>query len=97
RFSYLCEQKLNDVSRNIQRLETTLSLLETKLQSIDGLSGSDFRWKFSCFFYLASPSCSTVADGSIVRRSGCVAEQGRWRRCRLRLPRYLRRQWPVGR
>eukprot|EP01127_Copromyxa_protea_P000955 TRINITY_DN1088_c0_g1_i1.p1 TRINITY_DN1088_c0_g1~~TRINITY_DN1088_c0_g1_i1.p1 ORF type:complete len:210 (+),score=66.53 TRINITY_DN1088_c0_g1_i1:40-669(+) len=35
RFSYLCEQKLMTVSANIQQLEITLSLLESKLQSIE--------------------------------------------------------------
>jgi len=39
RFSYLCEQKLNDVSRDIQRLEITMSILEAKLNSIPELDG----------------------------------------------------------
>lgn len=39
RFSYLCETKLNDVSRDIQRLEITMSILEAKLNSIPELEG----------------------------------------------------------
>jgi WASH complex subunit CCDC53 len=35
RFSFLCEQKLMNVSTNIQQLEITLALLEAKLQSIE--------------------------------------------------------------
>jgi len=38
RFSYLCEERLDTVSHNIQRLEIILSLLEAKLASIPGLS-----------------------------------------------------------
>jgi WASH complex subunit CCDC53 len=37
RFSYLCEEKLSSVSRDIQRLEITMSLLEAKLVSIPGM------------------------------------------------------------
>ena len=37
RFSYLAEQKLSDVSRDIHRLEITMSILEAKLDSIPGL------------------------------------------------------------
>jgi hypothetical protein len=33
-FSYLCEEKLMDVSRHIQQLEITLALFEAKLASI---------------------------------------------------------------
>lgn len=42
RFSFLCEEKLALVSRNIQRLEITMSILEAKLNSIpdDGLQSS---------------------------------------------------------
>eukprot|EP01094_Clydonella_sp_ATCC50884_P006655 TRINITY_DN15869_c0_g1_i1.p2 TRINITY_DN15869_c0_g1~~TRINITY_DN15869_c0_g1_i1.p2 ORF type:complete len:218 (-),score=79.87 TRINITY_DN15869_c0_g1_i1:49-702(-) len=39
RFSFLCEQKLAGVSRDIQRLETTMSILEAKLASIPELEG----------------------------------------------------------
>jgi len=39
RFSYLCEEKLSSVSRQLQRLEITMSLLEAKLTSIDDVSG----------------------------------------------------------
>lgn len=39
RFSYLCEEKLAAVSRNIQRLEITMSILEAKLNSIPELDG----------------------------------------------------------
>lgn len=37
RFSCLCEQKLANLSRHIQRLEVTLNILEAKLNSIPGL------------------------------------------------------------
>lgn len=37
RFSYLCEQKLSKVARDVQRIEITMSILETKLQSIEGI------------------------------------------------------------
>lgn len=37
RFSYLCEQKLAKVSRDVQRIEITMSILETKLSSIEGI------------------------------------------------------------
>eukprot|EP01091_Cochliopodium_minus_P015522 TRINITY_DN5556_c0_g1_i1.p1 TRINITY_DN5556_c0_g1~~TRINITY_DN5556_c0_g1_i1.p1 ORF type:complete len:190 (+),score=56.34 TRINITY_DN5556_c0_g1_i1:71-640(+) len=37
RFSYLCEQKLAKVARDVQRIEITMSILETKLSSIDGI------------------------------------------------------------
>jgi len=39
RFAYLCEKKLTDVDRNIQRLEITMNILEQKLASIPGLEG----------------------------------------------------------
>eukprot|EP01102_Stenamoeba_stenopodia_P016916 TRINITY_DN5981_c0_g1_i1.p1 TRINITY_DN5981_c0_g1~~TRINITY_DN5981_c0_g1_i1.p1 ORF type:complete len:229 (+),score=83.27 TRINITY_DN5981_c0_g1_i1:368-1054(+) len=39
RFAYLCEKKLTDVDRNIQRLEITMNILEQKLASIQGLEG----------------------------------------------------------
>jgi len=38
RFSYVCELKLNDISRHIQQLEVSLALLEAKLQSVPGLN-----------------------------------------------------------
>jgi WASH complex subunit CCDC53 len=38
RFSYVCELKLNGISRHIQQLEISLALLEAKLQSIPGLN-----------------------------------------------------------
>jgi WASH complex subunit CCDC53 len=41
RFSYICEQKLGDVSRNVERLEITLNLLEAKLASLPGLDGGN--------------------------------------------------------
>eukprot|EP00794_Sanderia_malayensis_P012917 gene12917-14248_t len=37
RFSCVCEEKLADLSLRIQRLDVTISLLETKLSSIPGL------------------------------------------------------------
>eukprot|EP00112_Aurelia_sp_Birch-Aquarium-sp1_P011273 Seg237.4 transcript_id=Seg237.4/GoldUCD/mRNA.D3Y31 product="WASH complex subunit 3" protein_id=Seg237.4/GoldUCD/D3Y31 len=37
RFSCVCEEKLADLALRIQRLEITISLLETKLSSIPGL------------------------------------------------------------
>ncbi|KAG5845755.1 WASH complex subunit 3-like [Anguilla rostrata] len=37
RFSTVCEEKLASVSLRIQRIETTLSILEAKLSSIPGL------------------------------------------------------------
>ncbi|GLJ44545.1 hypothetical protein SUGI_0935350 [Cryptomeria japonica] len=37
RFSALCEQKLAEVHRRILRLDATLTLLEAKLKSVDGL------------------------------------------------------------
>ncbi|KAJ7513679.1 hypothetical protein O6H91_23G010400 [Diphasiastrum complanatum] len=37
KFSAICEQKLADVHQRIVRLEATLSLLEAKLMSVDGL------------------------------------------------------------
>lgn len=40
RFSVLCENKLSKVGKDIHRLEVTLSLLEGKLNSIDGLEAS---------------------------------------------------------
>ncbi|PRP89731.1 hypothetical protein PROFUN_00073 [Planoprotostelium fungivorum] len=39
RFAYLCEEKLYDVSQNIEKLEITLNILEAKLSSIPGLEG----------------------------------------------------------
>jgi WASH complex subunit CCDC53 len=39
KFSYLCETKLATVARNLERLETTMSILEAKLASIPGLEG----------------------------------------------------------
>eukprot|EP00249_Psilotum_nudum_P009662 c22075_g1_i2 orf=99-647(+) len=38
KFSSICERKLADVHRRILRLDTTVSLLEAKLRSIDGLN-----------------------------------------------------------
>ncbi|KAK3241919.1 hypothetical protein CYMTET_48352 [Cymbomonas tetramitiformis] len=38
RFSALCERKLEAVNRNIQRVDVQLSLLEAKLNSVDGLA-----------------------------------------------------------
>ncbi|KJE98194.1 hypothetical protein, variant [Capsaspora owczarzaki ATCC 30864] len=38
-FAGVCEEKLNDVAYRIQRLEITLNILETKLNSIPGLEG----------------------------------------------------------
>ncbi len=40
KFSYLCEQKLEQVSQQIQKLEITMNILEAKLASIPGLEGS---------------------------------------------------------
>ncbi|XP_027019706.1 WASH complex subunit 3 [Tachysurus fulvidraco] len=37
RFSTVCEEKLSAISLRIQQIETTLSILETKLSSIPGL------------------------------------------------------------
>ncbi|XP_077250132.1 uncharacterized protein LOC143889712 isoform X2 [Tasmannia lanceolata] len=37
RFSALCEEKLADVHRRILRLDATLTLLEVKLRSLDGV------------------------------------------------------------
>ncbi|XP_074648134.1 WASH complex subunit 3-like [Tubulanus polymorphus] len=37
RFSCVCEEKLEVLSNRIQRLEVTMSILETKLSSIPGL------------------------------------------------------------
>ncbi|ELU14314.1 hypothetical protein CAPTEDRAFT_164855 [Capitella teleta] len=37
RFSCVCEEKLSDLSVKIQRLETSMSILEAKLSSIPGL------------------------------------------------------------
>ncbi|KAK2834663.1 hypothetical protein Q7C36_015364 [Tachysurus vachellii] len=37
RFSTVCEEKLSTISLRIQQIETTLSILETKLSSIPGL------------------------------------------------------------
>ncbi len=37
RFSTLCEEKLTNISSNIERLETTMNILEAKLASIPGL------------------------------------------------------------
>ena len=39
RFSYVCENKLREVSSDITRLEIMLSILESKLASIPGLEG----------------------------------------------------------
>eukprot|EP01117_Protostelium_nocturnum_P000323 TRINITY_DN10392_c0_g1_i1.p1 TRINITY_DN10392_c0_g1~~TRINITY_DN10392_c0_g1_i1.p1 ORF type:complete len:317 (-),score=129.50 TRINITY_DN10392_c0_g1_i1:35-985(-) len=39
KFSFICEKKLSEVSRDIQRLEITMNLLEAKLASIPGLDG----------------------------------------------------------
>ncbi|KAL4191854.1 hypothetical protein AMTRI_Chr06g169290 [Amborella trichopoda] len=61
RFSALCEQKLADVHRRILRLDATLTLLEAKLRSIDGIEeikdGS--RVKERCFEY-TNGSCSSA-------------------------------------
>ena len=40
KFSYLCESKLEEVHKNLQRLEITLNILEAKLSSIPGLEGN---------------------------------------------------------
>jgi hypothetical protein len=40
RFAGVCEQKLNKVGTDIQRLEITLNLLEAKLNSVEGLSAA---------------------------------------------------------
>lgn len=40
RFAVTCEEKLNRVDRDMQRLEVTLSLLESKLSSIEGLGSA---------------------------------------------------------
>merc|ERR1711879_209363 len=37
RFSGVCEQRLNEVSTSLQRLEVTMAILESKLESIPGL------------------------------------------------------------
>jgi hypothetical protein len=37
KFSVACEQKLLDVGRQLQRLTVTVSILESKLRSVDGL------------------------------------------------------------
>ncbi len=37
RFSYLCEEKLRKVSRDVQRLDIMLRILEEKLRSIPGI------------------------------------------------------------
>lgn len=50
RFSYLCEQRLNDVSRKLQRLEVTMALLEAKLNSIPGLG--IFPWNIIKFLMI---------------------------------------------
>lgn len=39
RFTYLCDKKLAETSRSIQRLETTMNILEGKLASVPGLEG----------------------------------------------------------
>ena len=39
RFSCTCEDKLANISLRIQRLETTVSILEAKLNSVPGLEG----------------------------------------------------------
>lgn len=38
KFSFWCEKKLMEVSRNIERLEITMNILEAKLASIEGTS-----------------------------------------------------------
>jgi WASH complex subunit CCDC53 len=40
RFSFLCEEKLSKVSRDIQRLEIVLAMLEAKLRSIPGIENA---------------------------------------------------------
>jgi len=40
KFSYWCEKKLSEVSKNIERLEITMNILEAKLASIPGLEGA---------------------------------------------------------
>lgn len=37
KFTYLCETKLSQVAREIERLEITMTILEKKLESIPGL------------------------------------------------------------
>lgn len=39
RFSVVCDQRLRQVSDSLQRLEVTLAILESKLESIPGLEG----------------------------------------------------------
>lgn len=39
RFSCVCEQKLSNLSVRIQRLETTMNILEAKISSVPGLEG----------------------------------------------------------
>lgn len=39
RFSYVCENKLREVSTDISRIEIMLAILEAKLASIPGLDG----------------------------------------------------------
>ncbi len=40
RFSYLCEEKLRNVSRDVQRLDIMLRILEEKLRSIPGIESA---------------------------------------------------------
>jgi len=59
RFSYLCEQKLATVSTHVQRLEITMSILEAKLQSIEGLGAAPVSSASS-----AAPPQASVAPSS---------------------------------
>jgi WASH complex subunit CCDC53 len=54
RFSYICEQRLNEVSQHLQKLEISMAILEAKLNSIPEIESST----------TATTSAPTQADTS---------------------------------
>jgi WASH complex subunit CCDC53 len=61
RFTVTCDQKLKNVAYQVQRLEITMSLLEAKLNSIEGLADADGGAAQAA----GASSAPPPADGSI--------------------------------
>ncbi|KAH9329054.1 hypothetical protein KI387_001162, partial [Taxus chinensis] len=70
RFSALCEQKLAEVHRRILRLDATLTLLEAKLKSVDGLEEVAAPSSFHASPEL--PSSENPANETVESSSECV-------------------------
>jgi hypothetical protein len=68
KFSVACEQKLLDVGRQLQRLTVTVSILESKLRSVDGLSSAAPSAAPS-----VAPVVVVVEDDSVSVRMKCIS------------------------